>query len=169
MNRAYCKIVDGGKRIEFFPGWVELDGRIWVNPSDEQKARAGWLKNAQNAPEAREGYVARLDGYEARDGKIYAVYTCNVATPNISSYNRVVENHLKSERIARGYDTREPSLYVNSSIPRWRQDAQDWIAHVDSVMSYALSALNDWKAGGDPPALREFAESLPKIKWTVED
>lgn len=92
-----------------------------------------------------------------------------VRMPTVADYNRVVENHLKSERIARGYDTREPSLYVNSSILRWRQDAQDWIAHVDAVMSYALSVLNDWKSGGNPPSLREFAESLPKIKWTVED
>lgn len=73
-NNEWCRIIDGGRRIEFFPGWVEIDGRIWINPSDEQKARAGYAKNAKNAPEAHEGYVALVDHYEARDGQIYAVY-----------------------------------------------------------------------------------------------
>lgn len=90
-----------------------------------------------------------------------------VYVPTVDDYNREVENHLLSERLARGYDTREPSLYINSSIPRWKQDAQDWVAHVDAVMSYALDVLNRWKSGETPPSVDEFRNSIPKIEWTV--
>ena len=80
-NKEWCRIIDGGKRIEFYHGWVDIDGRIWINPSDEQKARAGWLRNAKNAPESREGYVARVERYEAREGRIFAVYEYEKVTP----------------------------------------------------------------------------------------
>ena len=73
-NKKWCRIIDGGKRIEYAQEFVELDGRIWINPTAEQYERSGWLRNARNAPETREGYVARVERYEARDGQIYAVY-----------------------------------------------------------------------------------------------
>lgn len=81
MDKSYCRIVDGGKRIEYAQSFVELDGRIWINPTAEQYERAGYAKNAQNAPETREGYVARVDRYEARDGRIFAVYAYDAVIP----------------------------------------------------------------------------------------
>ena len=86
--------------------------------------------------------------------------------PTVDDYNRAVEDHLMAERMERGYDTREPSLYINSSIPRWHQDAQDWISHVDSVMSFALSILNGWKETGEVMSLDEFKLAIPRIQWT---
>lgn len=80
-NKKWCRIIDGGKRIEYAQGFVELDGRIWINPTAEQYERAGWIRNARNAPEARDGYVARVEGYEAHDGQIYAVYAYDAVTP----------------------------------------------------------------------------------------
>lgn len=79
VNRNWCRIEDG--RLVFAPTWLRTDAGIVVNPSDEQYRSAGWLKNARNAPETREGYVARVEGYEARDAQIYAVYAYEAVTP----------------------------------------------------------------------------------------
>lgn len=79
VNRNWCKIEAG--RLVFAPTWLRTDAGIVVNPTDEQYRAAGWLKNAQNAPETREGYVARVEGYEAREGRIYAVYAYDAVTP----------------------------------------------------------------------------------------
>ena len=79
VNRNWCRIEDG--RLVFAPTWLKTDAGIVVNPTDEQYLAAGWLKNARNAPETRDGYVARVEGYEARDGQIYAVYAYDAVTP----------------------------------------------------------------------------------------
>lgn len=78
VNRNWVKT--DGKSLEYAPTWLRTDAGIVVNPSDEQYRAAGWLKNASNAPETREGYVARVEGYEVRDGQIYAVYAYDAVT-----------------------------------------------------------------------------------------
>lgn len=79
VNRNWVKT--DGKHLEYAPTWLRTDAGIVVNPTDEQYRAAGWLKNARNSPETREGYVARVEGYEARDGQIYAVYAYEAVTP----------------------------------------------------------------------------------------
>ena len=79
VNRNWCRIEDG--RLVFAPTWLKTDAGIVVNPSDEPYRAAGWFKNALNAPETRDGYVTRVEGYEARDGQIYAVYAYDAVTP----------------------------------------------------------------------------------------
>ena len=88
---------------------------------------------------------------------------------NILDYDMAIEEHLKAERCARGYTVREPDFYINSSVPRWKQDALDWIAHRDEVLLHALEVENSYAAGGDAPTLAEFRESLPSIEWTYEE
>ena len=89
-----------------------------------------------------------------------------VYEPTVDDYNRAVEDHLMAERMERGYDTREPSLYINSSVHRWSQDAVDWVRHVDAVMTFALGVLNGWKDSGEVMSLDEFRAALPRIEWT---
>ena len=79
VNRNWVKT--DGKHLEYAPTWIRADAGIVVNPTDEQYLAIGWLKNARNAPETREGYVARVEGYETRDGQIYAVYAYDAVTP----------------------------------------------------------------------------------------
>lgn len=79
VNRNWVKT--DGKHLEYAPTWLRTDAGIVVNPNDEQYLALGWLKNARNAPETREGYVARAEGYEAREGRIYAVYAYDAVTP----------------------------------------------------------------------------------------
>ena len=66
VNRNWVKT--DGRHLEYAPTWLRTDAGIVVNPTDEQYLAAGWLKNALNAP-------------EARDGMIYAVYAYDEVTP----------------------------------------------------------------------------------------
>lgn len=86
----------------------------------------------------------------------------------VKKYDDAIEEHLLAERSARGYTVREPSLYLNSTNERWASDAKDWIAHVDSVMSYGLEVQNKFAETGEAPDLEEFKAGIPKIEWSIE-
>ena len=88
--------------------------------------------------------------------------------PTIEDYDRVMEEHLKEERIARGYTLREPSDYKDDPYERFAQDAIDWINHRSEVMIYGLNVQNTYKETGNVPSLEDFKENLPKISWTIE-
>jgi len=85
----------------------------------------------------------------------------------VADYDNAMEAHLAAERNARGYTTRSPIEYTNSTNPRWAQDAKDWQAHLDAVMNYGLEVMNKYEAGEPVPTLEEFKAALPVIQWTV--
>ena len=85
----------------------------------------------------------------------------------VKKYDDAIEEHLLAERSARGYTVREPSLYLNSSNERWASDAQDWVAHVDSVMSYGLEVQNKFAETGEAPDIEKFKAGIPKIEWSI--
>lgn len=87
--------------------------------------------------------------------------------PTLEDYDKAMEDHLREERITRGYTLREPSDYKGSSVERWNQDAEDWISHRDEVMLYGLEIMNHYKDTGEAPSLDEFIQNLPKITWTI--
>ena len=87
----------------------------------------------------------------------------------IADYDKAVEDHLLAERVAHGYTKREPSDYAGSAVTRWAQDADDWIAHRDAVMLYALDVINHYEQTGEAPTLDEFKAALPVIQWTNND
>lgn len=88
----------------------------------------------------------------------------------VDDYNRVLEDYLLGKRSERGYTDREPSDYYNSSVARWAQDARDWIAFRDSVMTYGLQIINDFYSGKQVPSIDGFKAELEKIEcnWTYE-
>jgi len=86
----------------------------------------------------------------------------------LAEYDLAMENYLKTARIQRGYTTREPSDYISSAVDLWRQDAIDWIAFRDAVLTYALNVENTVTAGGTLPTLEEFTDNMPQIVWTHE-
>lgn len=74
--------------------------------------------------------------------------------------------------MARGYTDRDPSEYATSGVPRWAQDAKDWVAFRDSVMLWGLDVLNQYQQTGNPPmTLAAFRDELDKLdcEWTYED
>ena len=86
----------------------------------------------------------------------------------VKKYDDAIEEHLLAERSARGYTVREPSLYINSSNERWASDARDWVAHVDSVMSYGLEVQNKFAETGEAPDLEDFKAGISKIEWSIK-
>lgn len=124
-------------------------------------------------PEPPEGKIAVPDGYElvdTRNGKGWAqkYRFDDLPTPTVADFDAAMEEHLRNEREARGYTTREPDAYANSSVPRWRQDAADWIDHRDNVMLFAQKLMNEVAAGTRPaPTMDEFKAGLPQIVWSV--
>ena len=102
-------------------------------------------------------------------GEYYEVVALPPPQITVADYDAAMESHLRSEREARGYTLREPSDYAGSSVPRWAQDAADWIAHRDAVMLYALDVINTYETTGQAPTLEEFRAALPVITWTYTE
>jgi hypothetical protein len=83
----------------------------------------------------------------------------------LAQYDKAMEDHIYSVRAARGYTTREPGVYINSTVPRWKADAEVWNAWLDAVMQYSLNILNTAKETGEVPALADYINNAPVIKW----
>ena len=136
----------------------------------EEAASIEAYERKNNAPEEREGYRAKSDGYELKDGKwatkwVYEPLSVEELT---AIYDSAMEEHLDAEKAERGYTKREPSDYANSTVPRYKQDADDWTKHRDAVMLYGLDVLNKAARGESVPTLAEFKAALPVIHWTEE-
>lgn len=87
-------------------------------------------------------------------------------------YDNAMEQYIADVRIARGYTLREPDVYKDSSVPRWRQDAQDFIAFRDACLLYGQSVINTYNKTGAVPALDEFKAALAAncpCVWTYSD
>ena len=137
----------------------------------EEAASIEAYARANNPPEQREGYRAKRDGYELKDGKwetkwVYEPLSVEELT---AIYDSAMEEHLDAEKAARGYTKREPSDYANSTVPRYKQDADDWTKHRDAVMLYGLEVQNKAARGETVPTLDKFRAGLPKIVWTIQD
>lgn len=87
----------------------------------------------------------------------------------VSDYDRLLEDHIKTARVARGYTLREPSDFKDSAVPRWKQDAADFIAFRDASLLYGQSVMNEYAATGRAPSLEEFKAGLPQIVWTYKE
>ena len=80
-----------------------------------------------------------------------------------------MEDYITQTRMDRGYTTREPSAYANSSVPRFAQDAKDWQKFLDDTMLYSMKVRDDYASTGIIPTIDEFKENLPKIVWTYTE
>ena len=87
-------------------------------------------------------------------------------------YDDALEARLREVREERGYTTREPSEWRDTDVPRWQQDAKDWLEFRDRVMLFGLDVQNKYASGGVPPmTLDEFKDELKKmdIVWTYKE
>lgn len=87
----------------------------------------------------------------------------------VKEYDDAMEKYLRDTRTARGYSLREPSDYKDSSVPRWSQDAVDWIAFRDAVLIYGLEVENTAQQTGVIPSMQEFLAGMPVITWTYQE
>jgi hypothetical protein len=151
---------------------VEKINGVWVsNPTVEQRNSIGAYPRSDESfapPKCDEGFHAVADGYELVDNKWVRKWRIEPIVHMVEDYERAMEDYIRSVRIERGYTTREPSDYINSAVPRWRQDAEDYIAFRDAVMVYALTIINEYTATGNAPSLEEFKAGFPKIEWSYD-
>lgn len=170
MTNFYQLKEDG--KLELVRGLVTV-GAVQKNAqflTVEEAASIDAYERANNSAEPREGCRARSDGYELEDGKwatkwVYEPLSVEELT---ALYDSAMEEHLDAEKTERGYTKREPSDYANSTVPRYKQDADDWTKHRDAVMLYGLDILNKAARGEPVPTLAEFKDALPVIHWTEE-
>lgn len=158
--------------------WLEPPIRVGehefrIHASPEQWAAHGAYPRNDGAlpPRPPAGKVARPVGWEVQDGAWVRTYEfVDAPPPTLNEYDEAMEAHLRFEREGRGYTTREPDSYYYSQVPRWAQDARDWIAHKDAVMEYALALINAVQSGQrEPPTMQEFCAGLPQIVWSYSD
>ena len=120
-------------------------------------------------PKCDEGFHAVPDGYALEDGRWVKLWKVEPITYTEADYDNAMEDYLRQVRSERGYTTREPDDYFGSSNPRWAQDAKDWVAFRDAVMTYALDVINTYTKTGAAPTLAEFKAGFPKMVWTYQE
>ena len=169
-NTKFCRVTDGGARIEYAPVIIPPNSGA---PTEQDYNEAGWYRNNIQPPEIPDGKVLATTTYVHSEEKnaIVAEYTYEDSPPpSLEEFDMAMEQFMKEERYARGYTTREPDSYLTSEVPRWAQDAKDWVSHRDAVMEYALALINAVKAGErEPPTMEEFMTEMPKIQWTFPE
>ena len=160
-------------KMEFIPDVVDYNGKRVTNPTRSKSlCKALGYRPVLDRPSprnVREGHHYEADGYHDVGGCYYITRWRLVKdpAPTVADFDKAMEEHLTSERSARGYTTREPDAYLASDNERWAQDAKDWVAHRDDVMDYALQVMNAVSAGTrKPPTISEFLDGLPRIEWT---
>ena len=161
-NNTLCKV---GSVIRTAKGYVS-------NPTVEDCAAVGaYPRNKESfaPPAVDEGYHAVADGYDLKDGKWVKLWKVEPIVYTVDDYDQAMEDYLREVRVARGYTTREPNDYFGSSNPRWAQDAKDWVAFRDAVMTYALDVINTHAKTGSAPTLEEFKAGFPKMVWTYAE
>ena len=164
----YVTLING--TLHPAPRAIRIGGAVVCNPTDAQYESAGYKRVVDERPSqpAPNGYHYEAQGWAELGGVIQRVYAAiQDPAPSLADFDAAMEAHLYEERAARGYTTREPDAYLNSSVPRWAQDARDWVAHRDAVMGYALTLMNQVEDGErDAPTMAEFKAGLPKVHWT---
>lgn len=143
-----------------------------TNPTAEDYATIGAYPRSDESfapPKCDEGYHAVPDGYELIDGKWVRKWRIEPIVHTPDDYDNAMEDYLRQVRSERGYTTREPDDYFGSSVPRWAQDAKDWVAFRDAVMTYALGVINTYAATGNAPTLAEFKAGFPKMVWSYTE
>jgi hypothetical protein len=140
------------------------------NPTAEDYASIGAYPREESAPPPTdEEHRAVPDGYDLSDGKWARKWRVEPIVYTVEDYDAAMEDYIREVRIARGYTTREPDDFFGSSNSRWAQDAKDWVAFRDAVMTYALDVINTYSKTGNAPTLAEFKAGFPKMVWTYAE
>jgi hypothetical protein len=142
-----------------------------TNPTAEDYATIGAYPREETSvmPSVDAEHRAVPDGFELIDGKWVRKWRVEPIVYTVEDYDAAMEDYIREVRIARGYTTRDPDDYFGSSNPRWSQDAKDWVAFRDAVMTYALGVINEYTATGNAPTLAEFKVNFPKMVWTYQE
>lgn len=134
------------------------------DPETHEMKKTGERQITKDVPVTYDTSYIQIDSYK------YTPVVPPEPSYTVDDYNNELEGYLTEVRYARGYTDRDPSEYYNSTVPRWHQDAVDWIQFRDVVMVYGLSILNEYQATGEAPVtLDEFREHLRTIPCEWHD
>ena len=149
------------------------DGKTMIlgNPADFAKYLNAYPRDEASftLPQVDAEHRAVPDGYALQDAKWVRKWRVEPITYSVEDYDAAMEDYIREVRIARGYTTREPGDYIGSSNPRWAQDAKDWVAFRDAVMTYALDIINTYTKTGNAPTLAAFKAGFPKMVWSYAE
>ena len=149
------------------------DGKTMIlgNPADFAKYLNAYPRDEASftLPQVDAEHRAVPDGYELKDGKWVRKWRVEPIVYTVEDYDAAMEDYLREVRYERGYTTREPDDYFGSSNPRWAQDAKDWVAFRDAVMTYALDIINTYTKTGNAPTLAAFKAGFPKMVWSYAE
>ena len=149
------------------------DGKTMIlgNPADFAKYLNAYPRDEASfmLPQVDAEHRAVPDGYELKDGKWAHKWRVEPIVYTVEDYDAAMEDYLREVRYERGYTTREPDDYFGSSNPRWAQDAKDWVAFRDAVMTYALDIINTYTKTGNAPTLAAFKAGFPKMVWSYAE
>ena len=147
------------------------DGKTMIlgNPADFAKYLNAYPRGVDTPPKADAEHRAVPDGYALQDDKWARKWRIEPITYSVEDYDAAMEDYIREVRYARGYTTREPDDYFGSSNPRWAQDAKDWVAFRDAVMTYALDIINTYTKTGNAPTLAAFKAGFPKMVWSYAE
>lgn len=166
-NRKFGKLVNGS--VRYAPNNLLIDGVIYAEPTAEQYIAAGWKRISDHMPPSAEGGYWTATGWIEEGDLIERVYEWREIKSTEADYDAAMEEHIRQAREERGYTTREPSDYLSSSVPRWAQDAADFVKFRDAVMLVGLKVINEYVQTGVAPSLAEFRAMLPKCEWTYAE
>ena len=160
-----------GKTIAYFKGYIEIEDGIILNPSEDQIINLAKQYRVIDKMPYKDGYQYDPIGWEENetDKTVTHIFQEHKIEPSIEEYDQIMEDYITQTRMDRGYTTREPSAYANSSVPRFAQDAKDWQKFLDDTMLYSMKVHNDYDSTGIAPTIDEFKENLPKIVWTYTE
>lgn len=149
------------------------DGKTMIlgNPADFAKYLNAYPRSEESfaPPAVDEEHRGVPDGYALQDGKWARKWRIEPIVYTVEDYDAAMEDYLREVRYERGYTTREPDDYFGSSNPRWAQDAKDWVAFRDAVMTYALDIINTYTKTGNAPTLAAFKAGFPKMVWSYAE
>ena len=166
VNHNFCRPTNNGASFEYAPVVLPPNPH---EPTEAEYNAAGWYRYGIEPPCPPAGMVVKSTYCVISGRECIAVYEYEAWQPQLEDFDAAMEAHLVAEREARGYTTREPDAYLASSNPRWKKDAEDWVAHRDAVMEYAQDIMNAVQRGErEVPTMDEFKAGLPVITWSVE-
>jgi len=89
---------------------------------------------------------------------------------SLNDYAGAVQAHVDAAAKAREFnDGVTAATYLTSSIPRWKADAEAFVAWRDQVWAYSYSELDKVRNGQRPqPTIENFINELPAVSWPDE-
>lgn len=139
---------------------IIFNGKTWQYIEDN-RGKIVWKSYTQNLQITKLGAIP--EGYSEQQPQ---------KPITMQDYDAIMQQYIMSVRYARGYTSRQPTDYLNSSTPRWKQDALDFIAFRDKCLQFGQSVINNYQTTGIVPSLEQFEKNLKQTCvciWTYNE